>query len=38
MRRGARSLYERHGYRPVGEFPDFVVDGHSEILMVKRLA
>ena len=34
----ARSLYERHGYRAVGELPDFVVDGHSEILMVKRLA
>lgn len=34
----ARALYERRGYRPVGELPDYVVDGASEILMVKRLA
>jgi ribosomal-protein-alanine N-acetyltransferase len=34
----ARALYERVGYRPVGELPDYVVDGFSEILMVKRLA
>ncbi len=34
----ARALYERHGYRTVGELPDYVVDGFSEILMVKRLS
>jgi ribosomal protein S18 acetylase RimI-like enzyme len=34
----ARTLYERRGYRMVGELPDYVVDGLSEILMVKRLA
>ncbi len=34
----ARELYERHGYRLVGELPDYVVDGYSELLMGKRLA
>jgi len=34
----ARSLYERHGYRLVGELPDYVVDGFSELLMARRLA
>jgi ribosomal protein S18 acetylase RimI-like enzyme len=34
----ARALYERHGYRLVGELQDYVVDGFSELLMVKRLA
>ncbi len=34
----ARALYERHGYRLVGELPDYVVDGYSELLMGKRLA
>lgn len=34
----ARALYERHGYRLVGELPDYVVDGHAELLMGKRLA
>jgi ribosomal protein S18 acetylase RimI-like enzyme len=34
----ARALYERHGYRLVGELPDYVVDGRSELLMAKRLA
>lgn len=34
----ARALYERHGYRIVGELPDYVVDGHAELLMGKRLA
>ena len=33
----ARRLYERHGYRQVGEFADYVIDGASEILMRKRL-
>jgi [ribosomal protein S18]-alanine N-acetyltransferase len=33
----ARQLYERQGYRQVGEFPDYVIAGTSEILMHKRL-
>lgn len=33
----ARALYERSGYRQVGEFPDYVIRGASEILMHKRL-
>jgi len=33
----ARQLYERRGYRQVGEFPDYVIPGVSEILMHKRL-
>ncbi len=33
----ARALYERHGYRLVGELPDYVIDGASELLMAKRL-
>jgi ribosomal protein S18 acetylase RimI-like enzyme len=34
----AREFYERHGYGRVGEFPDYIVDGASEILMHKRVA
>ena len=34
----ARELYERHGYKLVGELPDYVVDGCAELLMGKRLA
>ena len=33
----ARALYERHGYTLVGELPDYVIDGASELLMAKRL-
>ena len=33
----ARRLYERLGYRTVGELPDYVVRGHSEILMRKTI-
>ena len=33
----ARAFYERHGYRQVGEFVDYVVEGASEILLHKRL-
>ena len=33
----ARALYERVGYRAVGELPDYFIDGASEILMHKRL-
>ncbi len=32
----ARRLYERRGYRAVGELKDFIVAGYSEILMRKR--
>jgi [ribosomal protein S18]-alanine N-acetyltransferase len=32
---GARRLYERLGYQVVGELTDFVVRGHSEILLRK---
>lgn len=35
---GARRLYERVGYRLVGELKDYVAPGHSELLMHKRLA
>ena len=31
----ARALYLRLGYRVVGELPDFVVPGHSELLLRK---
>jgi [ribosomal protein S18]-alanine N-acetyltransferase len=30
---GAQRLYQRHGYERVGELPDFVIQGYSEILM-----
>lgn len=33
----ARAFYERLGYRVVGEFADYVIEGASEILMHKRL-
>ncbi|HEY3381713.1 MAG TPA: N-acetyltransferase [Vicinamibacterales bacterium] len=33
----ARGFYERQGYHQVGEFPDYIIDGASEILMHKRL-
>ncbi len=34
----ARRLYERFGYRQVGKIPDYVIPGHSEWIMHKRLA
>ena len=33
----ALELYRRHGYERIGELKDYVVSGHSELLMVKRL-
>jgi [ribosomal protein S18]-alanine N-acetyltransferase len=33
----ARALYERRGYAVVGELPDHVVEGASEIVMRKRI-
>ncbi|HUI44209.1 MAG TPA: GNAT family N-acetyltransferase [Terriglobia bacterium] len=35
-RRG-QEFYSRLGYRRVGEMPDYIVEGHSEILLCKRL-
>lgn len=34
----ARALYERFGYRRIGEIENYVVEGASEIVMSKRLA
>ena len=33
----AQHLYQEYGFRVVGEFNDYIVDGLSEILMHKRL-
>lgn len=33
----ARRLYERLGYRVIGELTDYIVQGHSEILLRKTL-
>ena len=33
----ARAFYQRQGYRRVGEFDDFIIDGASEVLMYKRV-
>jgi [ribosomal protein S18]-alanine N-acetyltransferase len=35
--RRARAFYERLGYKPVGQFDDYIVAGESEVLMHKRL-
>lgn len=35
--RDARRLYERLGYRVVGELTDYIVQGHSEILLRKSV-
>jgi ribosomal-protein-alanine N-acetyltransferase len=32
---GARRLYQRHGYAVIGELTDYIVKGHSEILLRK---
>lgn len=34
---GARRLYERLGYVRVGDLPDYLVQGHAEILMRKSI-
>ncbi len=34
----AKKLYETLGYRVVGEMPDYLVRGHSEVLMRKSIA
>jgi [ribosomal protein S18]-alanine N-acetyltransferase len=33
----ARELYERQGFSVVGELKDYIVEGLSEILMIKKL-
>jgi [ribosomal protein S18]-alanine N-acetyltransferase len=35
--RGAERLYRQHGYEFVGELKDYVVTGHSELILHKRL-
>ena len=35
--RRARALYERLGFRQVGVLDDYMVEGHAELLMRKRL-
>ena len=34
----AQELYDRLGYLRVGEIPNFIIEGHSELLLCKRLA
>jgi ribosomal protein S18 acetylase RimI-like enzyme len=34
----AKRLYERLGYQVVGELKDYLVSGHSEILLRKTIA
>jgi [ribosomal protein S18]-alanine N-acetyltransferase len=34
---GARRLYERLGYKVIGELTDYIVDGQSEILLRKTV-
>jgi ribosomal protein S18 acetylase RimI-like enzyme len=34
----AQALYHRLGHEQVGEIPNYVIEGHSELLMGKRLA
>ena len=34
----AAKLYERLGYKKVGELDDYIIEGHSEILLRKTIA
>ncbi len=34
----AQHLYRQHGYEEVGELKDYVVPGHSELILHKRLS
>ncbi|MGB9611672.1 MAG: GNAT family N-acetyltransferase [Bryobacteraceae bacterium] len=34
---GAQRLYERLGFQKVGEIPDYVIEGASELILHKRL-
>ncbi len=33
----AQAFYARHGYRQVGQFDDYIIDGASELLFYKRV-
>ena len=33
----ARKLYEQAGFKVVGEFEDYIIEGESELIMHKRL-
>lgn len=35
--RRAQELYRRLGYERVGEIPDYIIEGHSELLLCKKL-
>jgi len=35
--RRAQELYSRLGYQRVGELPDYIIEGHSELLLCKKL-
>lgn len=37
QRLGARRLYERLGYKVVGELTDYIISGHSELLLRKTM-
>jgi len=34
----ARELYYRLGYERVGEIPNYIIEGHSELLLCKKLS
>jgi ribosomal protein S18 acetylase RimI-like enzyme len=34
---GAQQLYHRHGYEFIGELKDYIVPGHSELILHKKL-
>jgi ribosomal protein S18 acetylase RimI-like enzyme len=36
--KGAQRLYERLGYEVIGELKDYIIPGHSEILLRKTIA
>ena len=36
--KGAQRLYQRFGYEVIGELKDYIVSGHSEVLMGKTIA
>ncbi len=38
MSESQASLYERLGYAVVGELTDYIVSGHSELLLRKTIA
>lgn len=35
---GAQGFYRQHGYEFVGELKDYIVPGHSELILQKRLS